>query len=50
MEEVRQLAEVNIEVNQKLNVSYQLDVANEELIEAREAADWVEWQLEQTCK
>ena len=49
MEEARQLAEVNIEVSRKLNVSYQLDVANE-LIEAREAADWVEWQLEQTRK
>ena len=39
------------EVSRKLCESnYQLEVTNEELIEAREAVDWAEWQLEQACK
>ena len=43
--------EADTEVSRKLReVSYQLEVTNEELAEAREVADWVEWQLEQACK
>ena len=39
------------EVSRKLCESnYQLEVTNEELIEACEAADWAEWQLEQVRK
>lgn len=51
LEEAREQAEADAEVSQKLHqVNYQLDVTNEELIEAREAADWAEWQLEQSRK
>ena len=51
LEVAREQAEADAEVSQKLHqVNYQLDVTNEELLEAREAADWAEWQLEQAHK
>ena len=49
VEETREQAEADTKVSRKLHeVNYQMEVTNEELVEAREAADQAEWQLERT--
>ena len=51
LEETQEQAEANAEVSQILHeVNYQVEVTNEELVEAYKVADWAEWQLELTHK
>ena len=47
LEQAQEQAEADAKLSQKL---HEVNIANEELAEAHEAADWAEWQLEQARK